>query len=76
MTRDEILGIKEGDPIEHSLTGDAHWTLTKVTRIFGGGTNIHGKVYICLYVKFTESSEISCSTHENEPRARLRLPNP
>lgn len=71
MDREQIHNLKVGDLIERDLLGTGQYTLTVVTEIFGRGTDLKGNAYICLYTRFSETSQISTSVTEGETRLRI-----
>lgn len=61
-TREQINNLKIGD-----LVIDCFGRIQPVTQIYARNkTLLTGKAYVCTYVKFNESSEISMSFEENE----------
>lgn len=60
-TRQQVQDLKVGD-----LAIDCFGRVRPITQIYAQGDNIHGKAYVCTYVKFHEGSEVSMSFQEDE----------
>lgn len=69
-TREDIENIKVGDLVPNCF---GKWSV--VTSITARSTDIHGKLFVCLYTKFGERSTMSGSFKEGETVSTVPLTN-
>ncbi len=70
-TKEWIEGLQVGD-----LAQDVFGNVSKIVNIYARGRNIHGKVYICLYIQHgSPGSSISQSYTEGEVEPTIGLTN-
>jgi len=67
-TRSQIEALKEGD-----LAPDCFGNWRRVTRIYGRGADVKGKMYVCYYTEFGPTSSISNSLKEGEIHRTVTL---